>query len=103
VATLIDNPILNSAFREPTRHFRFDDQGITNDVVETRRTSAYFIPIAQPRKKGQQLRFETEWTEDRLEENRMVKLIRQRVATGRPCRHYWNNRSASAVLDRSRT
>ena len=87
MATVIDNPILNSAFREPTRHFRFDDQGITSDVVESRRTSAYFIPIAQPRKKGQQLRFETEWTEDRLEENRMVNLIRQRVAAWRQGGH----------------
>ena len=26
----IENPILNSPFAEPTRHFRFDDDGITN-------------------------------------------------------------------------
>ena len=63
---VIDNPILNSPFGEPDRHFRFDEQGITDDVVESRRTSAYFIPIAQPRKKGRQLQFETEWTKDRL-------------------------------------
>ena len=29
--TVIENPILNSPFREPKRHFRFDDDGITND------------------------------------------------------------------------
>jgi type III restriction enzyme len=54
---IIDNPILNSPFREPTRHFKFDDQGITNEVMAERRRSGYFIPIAQPRKKGQQLQF----------------------------------------------
>jgi type III restriction enzyme len=80
---VIDNPILNSPFREPTRHFRFDEQGITNDVVEARRTSSYFIPIAQPKKKGKQLQFETEWTQDRIEENRLVNLIRARIGAWR--------------------
>lgn len=31
---IIENPILNSAFSEPNRHFRFADDGITNEVVE---------------------------------------------------------------------
>jgi type III restriction enzyme len=35
---LIENPILNSPFEEPTRHFRFTEDGITNDVVEKRRS-----------------------------------------------------------------
>jgi type III restriction enzyme len=30
----IENPILNSSFAEPTRHFRFDEDGITSEVVE---------------------------------------------------------------------
>ncbi len=100
---VIDNPILNSPFVEPTRHFRFDEQGITNDIVETRRVSSYFTPIAQPKKKGTQLQFETEWTQDRLEENRVVNLIRQRVGAWRKGGHvgvtgvtsrllsYWTN------------
>lgn len=49
---LIQNPILNSPFREPTRHFEFNADGITDRVVEGRRKSAYFIPVPQPRKKG---------------------------------------------------
>ncbi len=32
--TLIENPILNSPYSEPTRHFRFGDEGITNEIVE---------------------------------------------------------------------
>ena len=31
---VIENPILNSAFAEPTGHFRFDEAGITNDIVD---------------------------------------------------------------------
>ena len=52
--TIIENPILNSPFREPDRHWRFTDEGITNEIVETRRASAYFVPIPPPKKKGKQ-------------------------------------------------
>jgi type III restriction enzyme len=77
---VIENPILNSPFDEPAQHFQFDDEGITDEVLSGRRPSAYFIPIAQPRKKGQkQQRFDTEWTRDRVEENRLVNQIRPRI------------------------
>ena len=78
---VIENPIINSPFDEPTRHFRFTDEGITNEIVDGRRTSSYFVPIAQPKKKGtKQLHFDTEWTRDRIEENKLVNDIRRRVA-----------------------
>ncbi len=81
---VIENPVINSPFDEPTRHFRFTDEGITNEIVEVRRVSSYFIPIAQPRKKGkQQLDFDTEWTQDRIEENKLVNQIRQRITLWR--------------------
>ena len=81
---VIENPIINSPFDEPTLHFRFTDEGITNDVVDGRRISSYFIPIAKPKKKGkQQLQFDTEWTQDRIEENKLVNDIRRRVAMWR--------------------
>ena len=78
--TVIENPVINSPFLEPVRHFRFDDDGITDDIDDGRRASSYFIPIAQPRKKGQkQLEFDTQWTRDRIEENKLVNQIRSRV------------------------
>ncbi|MEY4723176.1 MAG: hypothetical protein RLZZ324_689, partial [Candidatus Parcubacteria bacterium] len=78
------NPIINSPFDEPTRHFRFSDEGITDEIVEGRRTSSYFVPIAKPKKKGsKQLHFDTEWTQDRIEENKLVNDIRRRVALWR--------------------
>lgn len=81
---VIENPIINSPFDEPSRHFRFTDEGITNEVVEGRRTSSYFVPIAKPKKKGaKQLKFDTEWTQDRIEENKLVNDIRRRVAQWR--------------------
>jgi type III restriction enzyme len=80
---IIENPIINSPFDEPSRHFRFSDEGITNEKVHGRRTSSYFIPIAKPKKKGKQLQFDTEWTQDRIEENKLVNDIRRRVAAWR--------------------
>ena len=81
---VIENPIINSPFKEPTRYFRFSDEGITNDVVDGRRTSSYFVPIAKPKKKGaNQLHFETEWTQDRIEENKLVNDIRRRIIVWR--------------------
>jgi type III restriction enzyme len=83
---VIENPIINSPFDEPTRHFRFDDQGITNEEVIGRGVSHYFVPIARPKKKNgsvEQGIFETEWTQDRIEENKLVNAIRHRVLTWR--------------------
>jgi type III restriction enzyme len=38
------------------------------------------VPIAKPKKKGvKQLQFDTEWTQDRIEENKLVNDIRRRV------------------------
>ena len=42
---VIENPVINSPFAEPQRHFRFSDEGISNEIVAQRRESAYFIPI----------------------------------------------------------
>lgn len=76
---VIENPVINSPFAEPERHFRFTEEGITDEIVRDRRASSYFIPIARPKKKGKQLQFETEWTQDRIEENRFVNQVRERV------------------------
>jgi type III restriction enzyme len=81
---VIENPVLNSPFEEPKRHFRFTEDGITDEVVEERRISQYFVPIPRAKKKSpKQLSFETEWTADRVEENKDINRIRERVAIWR--------------------
>ena len=82
---VIENPIINTPFHEPTSHFRFTDEGITNEIVNGRRISSYFVPIARPKKKGaKQMPLPgTEWTQDRIEENKLVNDIRQRVGMWR--------------------
>ncbi len=79
---LIENPVINSPFEEPQHHFKFTDDGITNEVIDARRVSSYFVPIPQPRKRGKQLEF-SEWTQDRIEENKFINQIRARVTIWR--------------------
>ena len=82
---VIENPILNSPFAEPSRHFKFTEEGISSEIVESRKISSYFIPIAKSKKKNKssQLEFETEWTQDRIEENKFINQIRSKVAKWR--------------------
>lgn len=77
---LIENPIINSPFREPNKQFAFDDFGIKNEVIDGRRPSSYFIPIAGAKKsKTGQLVIDTEWTKDRIEENIFINSLRGKV------------------------
>ena len=80
----IEDPIINSPFMKPQRHFRFDDQGSTNQIVEGRRESFYFMPVARPRgqNRDQQI-IESFWTENRKEENKFINHVRSRVTQWR--------------------
>lgn len=76
--TVIENPILNSPFTEPSRHWRFSEDGITNEIDDSRRVSSYFIPIPAPKNK-RQLSMESSWTSDRVKENEFINQIRGEV------------------------
>ena len=68
---VIENPVINSAFAEPQRHFRFDAEGITDEIVEARRLSAYFVPIAQPKKRASS-------SSDTEDQDRVEEQVHQR-------------------------
>ncbi len=99
--SVITNPVINSPFKEPQRHFRFTDEGITNEIVPERRKSAYFVPVPQPRRKNaQQLAMDFEaWTGDRLEENRLINQIRERVAIWRKGGYQGISRTSRKLLE----
>lgn len=80
---VIENPILNSPFGEPDRHFKFDDDGITDQIASGRRRSTYFVPIPKPKRKGKQMALDQSWTQDRVVENDLVDRIRKRIALWR--------------------
>jgi len=78
---------LNSAYREPSKHFRFADDGITDEVVDARRLSSYFIPIPPPKKRGPQLVLSGDWTAERIQANDYINRIRERVGQWRRSGH----------------
>src|SRR3954470_209667 len=80
---VIENPVINSPSEEPQRYFRFNDDGITDEVAEGRRPSSYFVPIAPPKKKGAQLALPPDWIAERVQENAFINQVRERVVTWR--------------------
>src|SRR5229473_873911 len=42
---VIENPISNSPFSEPTGHFRFINEGTNNENVDGRRPGSYFTEV----------------------------------------------------------
>jgi type III restriction enzyme len=114
--SVIENPILNSPYREPTRHFRFDQDGITSQTVDERRRSTYFVPIPQPKRKvskgvpEEQMPLPGNWTSERMQENDTINRIRAHVAAWRKAAHpsitattrelldYWTNEDRQRPL-----
>lgn len=97
---VIENPILNSPFDEPSRHFRFTDEGISNEIVEARRVSSYFVPIPRAKSRAKsQMAFETEWTQERIEENKFINDVRERVARWRQGGHVGVTKTTKSLLE----
>ncbi len=97
---VIENPVINSPFDEPQRHFRFTNEGITNEIVPERRVSSYFIPIARPKKKGKQAYLpDTEWTQERIEENKEINRIRSKVAMWRQGGYLGTTKTTARLLE----
>ncbi|WP_424535519.1 BPTD_3080 family restriction endonuclease [Sphaerisporangium viridialbum] len=103
---VIDNPIINSPYLAPARHFKFDNDGITEEILEGRRPSSYFVPVPRARKRGVQAELdlpELGLTGDQIEPNHFVNSIRGRVdrwramlyphvtATSRRLLEYWSD------------
>ena len=103
---VIENPVLNSPFDEPTRHFKFGDDGITDEIVESRRVSSYFVPIPAAKKKGKQLVLDTEWTIGPHRGERVHQPgagPRRAVARGRPPGRHPHHEAPARLLGRSRS
>ena len=81
---LIDNPIINSPFEEPARHFIFDDQGITDKIVNVRRKSDHSVPIPKPKSKNNiQTELFDEITQEQRMPNEFINRLRSEVRTWR--------------------
>ena len=79
----IENPVINSPFQEPQRHFKFTQRGITEDIVEGRRRSEYFIPIPKPRKQSREDQMALLPDPELREANVFINRVRAQVTAWR--------------------
>ena len=83
----IENPVINGPYDEPTRHFRFDDDGITDEIIAERRPSGYFVPVPAARNSAGAVEQATlglfDEDRERIELNRFVNDVREHVARWR--------------------
>lgn len=85
MSTPIDNPILNSPYEQPDRHYVIGPQGPTGEIKDGRRPSESFVPIAVSKKgkKGgdgsEQEGFDFDATHERREKNSLINDLRRDV------------------------
>src|SRR5437764_748292 len=87
----IGNPVLNSPYRVPARHFELGDDGTSiGTVLDGRRRSEYLVPAPPSRKRGRQIEFEPEPVEgendQRTTANPFINELRGHVERWRALR-----------------
>ncbi len=96
---VIKNPILNSPFVEPNRHFRFKEDGITSTVIKSRRPSAYFVPIAKPKANSKQATFDFDPESNALADNPFINQVREKIRIWREGGYAGVTRATQRLLD----
>lgn len=78
------NPILNSPYRSPEKHWKLDKSGLPTGAIEpSRRRSTYLIPVPPVKRKKHTAQSELIAEESNETENTLVKPIRQEVEAWR--------------------
>jgi type III restriction enzyme len=80
------SPILNSPYLEPFRHFKADERGITDEILEFRRPSSFYIPVPRAKTKEKQLELniaEGAFGSELQKENDFINKVRAKVADWR--------------------
>ncbi|MEQ1716792.1 MAG: DEAD/DEAH box helicase family protein, partial [Hyphomicrobium sp.] len=77
----LDNPILNSPFAAPSRHWALNDRGMpTGEAVTGRRASSYIVPIPKSKRTVGQAEFEYDIEGNaNVKTNDLVNRIREQV------------------------
>ena len=87
-ASLLANPILNSPYVEPNRHFIVGPTGPTGEIASGRRPSEFFVPVPTSKKRGgkqgkskepEQQELDLNPTGERVERNDEIDQLRAAV------------------------
>ena len=107
------SPIINSPYFEPNRHFAADERGISDEILEFRRPSSFYIPVPRTRKKDRQLELnlaEGAFGEEMQKENVFINKIRTKIMewrgagypgitkTSRDLLNYWRDENRDNKL-----
>ena len=74
--------VLNSPYFEPNRHFKSDERGLTEVILEYRRPSSFYIPVPRAKTKQKQLDLniaEGAYGSELQKENEFINKIRIKV------------------------
>lgn len=83
---VLANPVINSPYLEPSRHFVLDGSGRpTGEIHDSRRLSEFFVPVPKPKKGAKaapaQLAFDL--TDEKVERNDAIDQLREDLKTWR--------------------
>lgn len=76
------SPILNSPYVEPSLHFKADKNGLTEETVEGRRPSSFYIPVPRAKTKQKQQELNTSegaFGSELQQENEFINKVRDKV------------------------
>jgi type III restriction enzyme len=76
------SPILNSPYTEPAWHFKSDERGLTDEVVNSRRPSNFYIPVPKAKTKQQKLEInvaEGAYGSELQKENEFINKVRAKI------------------------
>lgn len=77
--SFLENPILNTPYSTPMRHWVLDSKGQpTGRTRDGRRDPGYVVPVAAPRRSGRQSEFDLD-ADKNATQNTLVKLVRPEV------------------------
>lgn len=101
------NPIINSPYKEPNRHFAADERGISDEILDFRRPSTRYVSaMPRTRKRDRQLQMnlaEGAFSAEMQEDNEFINKIRFVIAewrkkeypgitkTSRDLLYYWQD------------
>lgn len=82
--SFVDNPIINSPFAEPKRHYQLNDDGQPTGLLgEGRRPSMQVVPVPAARRRVKQGELDLGETPSTIKTNQLVNDIRDRVSAWR--------------------
>ena len=76
------SPILNSPYFEPTRHLGADERGLTEEVLDHRRPSSFYIPVPRAKSKQKQLDLNLSdgaFGSELQKENEFINKVRSKI------------------------